>query len=59
MIPTAKVTCPMCKEDNYVDIFDIRRIYYMRSTYFEFVCEKCKTKLTITPDEFENNRIDA
>lgn len=49
----------MCKEDNYVDIFDIRRIYYMRSTYFEFVCEKCKTKLTITPDEFENNRIDA
>lgn len=60
MRPTSKFICPICKDEIYVDnLFDIRREPFKGMDYVSFKCDNCKTKLTVTPEELENHRIDC
>lgn len=59
MMPTAKFICPICKEELYINRHDLKGEPFRERDYYSFYCDKCKAKLTITPEEFEYHRVDG
>lgn len=59
MIPTAKFICPICKKEVYINQYNLKREPFRRRDYYSFYCDKCKSKLTITTEEFEVFRVDG
>lgn len=56
MMPTAKIKCPRCGEDVYLDQNDI--LWKGYSKYYAAICN-CGECVTLSDKSFEENRVDG